>query len=73
MQALDAVLDPLPKANVQDRDVRRLIMISRGIFKIKVEGVYEPALEAAQEIQREWKSKSVDDYRDIQVRAEPQG
>lgn len=68
LQALDTVPDPLPKANEKDHDVQRLIMISRGIFKIKTEGVYEPALDAVQEIQREWRSKSVDDYTDIQVR-----
>ena len=36
-------------------------------MKIKTEAVYEPIVDAVQKILREWVSKSVDEYTDIQV------
>lgn len=67
LEALDRVPDPLLTASEEDRDVQQLLTVSRGVMKIKTEAVYEPAVDAVQKILREWVSKSVDEYTDIQV------
>jgi hypothetical protein len=67
LEALDRVPDPLPTASEEDRDIQQLITIFCAVMKIKTEAVYEPAVDAVQKILREWASKSVDEYTDIQV------
>jgi hypothetical protein len=67
LEALDRVPHPLPTANEEDHDVQQLLAIFRGVMKIKTKAVCEPAVEAVQKILREWVSKSVDEYTDIQV------
>jgi hypothetical protein len=67
LEVLDKVLEVLTTNDEEDRDVQRLIAIFRGVVKIQTEGIYEPALEEALRLQRDWASKSVDAYTDIQV------
>lgn len=67
LEVLDKVPEVLSASNEDDRDVQQLIAIFRGVMKIKTEGIYEPALEDVKNMKREWASKSVDEYTDIQV------
>lgn len=53
-------------------DVNRLIALFIGVVKTQTEAIYEPALEEVARIQRDWVSKPVDEYTDIQVCVEPQ-
>lgn len=58
-----------PKDN-EEHDVQRLIALFRGVVRLQTKGVYKPALDEVERIQRDWASKPVDEYNDIQVRME---
>ncbi|KAI9769746.1 MAG: hypothetical protein M1839_003592 [Geoglossum umbratile] len=61
------VLGKVPAASLScDEDVRQLVAIFRAVAEMKYEAVYEPALKEIENMQ-EWKSKSVENYTDIQV------
>lgn len=64
------VLDKIPTSKLKDdgdRDVERLIAIFRGVVKIQTEAAYETALAEVKRLQRDWASKPVNEYTDIQV------
>jgi hypothetical protein len=67
LEVLDRISKDLPSMDEEDRDVHRLIVVFRGLVRIQTEGVYEPALEELIRLQRDWASKPVDEYTDIQV------
>jgi hypothetical protein len=51
-------------------DVHRLIDLTIAVIRLLTEGTYEPVLEQVVRIQRDWVSKPVDEYTDIQVSME---
>ena len=56
-----------PLGGEDQDDVHRLIALTIGIIKMLTEGMYEPVLEEVVQLQRDWVSKPVDQYTDIQV------
>lgn len=66
-----AVLSKVPvgqseRAKDED-DVQRLISLFIGVIKTLTDGTIEPALETILRLQRDWISKPVDEYTDVQV------
>ncbi|CZR67371.1 uncharacterized protein PAC_17270 [Phialocephala subalpina] len=64
------VLAKVPKIvslNEEEHDVQRLIALFLGVVRLQTEGVYKPALDEVERVQRDWASKPVDEYNDIQV------
>jgi hypothetical protein len=52
-------------------DVHRLMALTVGIAKMLTEGMDEPAMVEVVRLQRDWVSKPVDEYTDIQVTMDP--
>jgi hypothetical protein len=70
LEVLAKVPPGQPSGGEDQDDVRRLIALTVGVTKMNTEGMYEPALEQVVRIQRDWLSKPVDVYTDIQVSKE---
>jgi hypothetical protein len=67
LDVLAAVPAGQPSKSEEHKDVHRLIALTVGIAKMLTEGMDEPAMEEVVRLRRDWASKPVDKYTDIQV------
>jgi len=67
LEVLGKVPAGQPSGGEDQDDVHRLIALTVAFIKIHTEGMYEPVLEQVVRLQRDWLSKPVDEYTDIQV------